>query len=144
MIYHFDQSPIWHVVFHHGRSLWSRRFRHVSLAGYTNDSWLHLDLHRGYVSTAVIYHHDDVQEYLSYLLTHYTVVKFGPSLPRSRQFGRPMTCVNFTKHVLGVRSGALRPDGLFTSLVRDHNAEVINATESPEGNGRAAPATAAG
>lgn len=128
MIYHFDQVPIWHVVFHRGESLWSREFRHVSLAGFTNESWINLDLHRRQVSTAVIYAHDDVQDYLSYLLAHYTIVRFGPAQPRSYGFLRPLTCVSFVKHVLGVRSSALRPDGLFRSLVQDYEAEVLNGT----------------
>lgn len=144
-VYHFDQSLIWHVVFHPGRSIWGRRFRHVSLAGYHDDTWIHLDLHRRGTSIATIYRHDDVRDYLSYLLAHYTLVKFGPSRGQSNAFMRPMSCVAFTKHVLGVRSGALRPDGLFRSLVTNFDAEVLDGkAKAAQGNSRATPATGSG
>jgi hypothetical protein len=134
-IYPFDQSPIWHVVFHPGPARWARKYRHVSLAGYADDTWLHLDLHRGGVSMATIYRYDEVQDYLSYLLAHYSVLKFGPSRGETASFMRPMTCVSFTKHVLGVKSCALRPDGLFTTLVRNYSAEVLNEAENSGRNG---------
>lgn len=138
--YHFDQDVIWHVVFHPGRCLWGRQWRHVSLAGFTNQTWLHLDLGRGGVSAAAFFAHDEVQDYLSYLLAYYGVLKFGPSRGGMGAYGRPMTCVSFVKHVLGVRSGALLPDGLWRDLVRNHHAEIVNAPEGTERDGGAAPA----
>lgn len=140
--YHFDQAPIWHVIFHPGRSPWARKYRHVSLAGYADETWLHLDLQRGGVNVAAIYRYQEVQDYLSYLLTHYSVLKFGPSLPETRSFMRPMTCVSFTKHVLGVKSGALRPDRLFTTLVESYGAEILNEAEDPRRDSRAKAAAA--
>ncbi|WP_120636031.1 hypothetical protein [Ruegeria sp. EL01] len=135
--YPFDQSLIWHVVFHPGKRFWSRRFCHVSLAGYSNDTWLHLDLQRHGVNAASIYHYDEVQAYLDFLLTHYTVVKFGPAHPASSTaFLGPMTCVNFVKHMLRLRSSALRPDGLFRDLLRIEGTEILNeAAETTEGRG---------
>lgn len=132
MKYPFDQSLIWHVIFHPGKTFWSRRYCHVSLAGFSNDTWLHLDLARSGMHVAAIYHHDEVQDYLSFLLAHYTVIRFGPSCAEKAHFFRPLTCVSFVKHVLGVRSGALRPDGLFFDLARKH--EVLNEAENPRGN----------
>lgn len=126
--YSFDQSLIWHVIFHREKRWWGKRFSHVSLAGYSNDTWLHLDLHLYGVSVASIYHHDEVDAYLQFLLANYTVVRFGPSICQSRSFFKPMTCVAFVKHVLGLRSGALRPDTLFRDLVRNH--EVLNEVEN--------------
>ena len=140
--YYFDQSLIWHVVFHPGRCLWSRRWRHVSLAGFANDTWLHLDLNRGGVSVAAIYHYDEVTDYLSFLLHHYTVVKFGPSLGRSRSFLRPMSCVAFTQHVLGLPRGALLPDGLFATLTSDYGAEVVKGEGQNSRRNDGAAATA--
>lgn len=141
--YHFDQSLIWHVVFHPGRRWWSRQFCHVSLAGYSNDTWLHLDVQRGGVNVASIYHHDEVKDYLTYLLAHHTVVRFGPTQERvSRCFFSPLTCVSFVKHVLRCRSSALRPDSLFRDLVHIQGAEVLN--ENPEGSRDTGTATAAG
>ncbi|MBL4898135.1 MAG: hypothetical protein JKX76_00675 [Colwellia sp.] len=141
--YHFDQSLIWHVVFHPGKTLWSRQFSHVSLAGYSNDTWLHLDVQRGGVNVASIYHHDEVQDYLTFILGHYTVLRFGPSQERpARTFLAPMTCVSFAKHVLRFRSCALRPDRLFSDLVRVEGTEVLN--ENPESRRVTGAETAAG
>ena len=129
--YPFDQSLIWFVIFHHGERFWSRKYCHVSLAGYANETWLHLDLQRGGVNCAPIFHHEEVEDYLSFLLAHYTVLKFGPAQVRpARTFLTPMTCVSFVKHVLRIRSCALRPDGLFRDLLRIEGVEVWN--ENPE------------
>jgi hypothetical protein len=123
--YHFDQSLIWHVVFHPGPCFWGK-YQHVSLAGYADETWLHLDVQRGGVSVATIHRFDEVTDFLSFLLAHYTVLKFGPQRGVSRQFFQPMTCVSFVKHVLGIRSSALRPDGLLLSLERDFGAVRVN------------------
>lgn len=137
--YPFDTTVIWHVVFHPGSLLWSRNFRHVSLAGYSNETWLHLDLNRTGVSVSPIYHYQEVNDYLSYLAAYYTLVKWGPA-EVAPHFLAPMNCVSFVKHALGVRSGALLPDGLFQILTRKYKCEVINAPFSPERNRGAAPA----
>jgi hypothetical protein len=128
--YSFDQSLVWHVIFHPGKRFWSRKFSHVSLAGYSNDTWLHLDVQLGGMNVASIYHHDEVEQYLSFLIANYTVVRFGPAREApSRAFFSPLTCVSFVKHVIRPRSSALRPDRLFRDLVRNEGAEVLNETE---------------
>lgn len=128
--YNFDQSLIWHVIFHPGKRFWSRQFSHVSLAGYSNDTWLHLDAQLGGMNVASIYHHDEVDQYLKFLLANYTVVRFGPARAApSRAFFTPLTCVSFVKHVIRPRSSALRPDGLFRDLVRNEGAKVMNESE---------------
>lgn len=139
--YHFDQTIIWHVIFHPGKSLWSRRFSHVSLAGFSNETWLHLDVQLGGVNVASIFHHDEVKDYLTFLLAHYTVVRFGSAnaLP-ARTFFAPLTCVSFVKHTLRFRSCALRPDPLFKHLLREDNVKVLNETQ---GSGRDGGAEAA-
>jgi hypothetical protein len=144
MIYPFDQALIWHVIFHPGKAWWGRHYTHVSLAGFCDDTWLHLDLQRHGVHVATLYRHDEVNAYLSLLLHNYTVVRFGPSLAPSSTYFRPLTCVSFVKHVLGVRSGALRPDSLIRSLVADFDAQVLNDPETPEGNTRSGSAAHGG
>lgn len=139
--YPFDTTVVWHVVFHPGRLLWSSRFRHVSLAGYSNETWIHLDLNRTGLSISPIYHYQEVDDFLTYILAYYTVVRFGPAQVRPH-FLAPMSCVSFVKHALGVRSGALLPDGLFRSLTRNHGCEVINARQQAEGDARAEAAAA--
>lgn len=135
----FGHTVIWHVVFHPGPCAWGR-YRHVSLAGFWDDTWINLDLHRRAVSVGVVYAHDEVQDYLSYLLAYHTVLRFGKAREDASHFWRPMTCVSFAKQTLGVRSGALRPDGLLRCLVRDYDAEIINDAGNPKGNGGTAPA----
>lgn len=142
MIYPFDPSVIWHAVFHREPKWWARQYSHVSLAGFSNDTWVHLDLHRKSVSVMPIYEYDRVQDYLSLLLTHHTVVRFGSAIEGRGRFLRPMTCVAFVKHVLGVRSSALLPDALLRDLVRDYGAEVLNEAQDTRGNDRAEAAAA--
>lgn len=145
MSYPFDQSLIWHVIFHREKRWWGGRFSHVSLAGFSNETWLHLDLQRAGLSVATIYAYDEVRDFLSFLLAHTTVVRFGPGIAPGRHFFRPMTCVSFVKHVLGVRSSALRPDALFRDLVSRYGAEVLNETaETARGDAGAEAATAQG
>ncbi|MFY0633675.1 MAG: hypothetical protein JXQ91_07680 [Vannielia sp.] len=123
-----SRPVIWHVVFHPGPCIYGR-FMHVGLAGYWDDTWLHLDLHRLGVHVNMIHRHDEVQDYLATLLGNYTVVRFGPARDRPGGFFRPLTCVSFVKQTLGIRCGALRPDGLLRDLLRDFNAEMLNASE---------------
>lgn len=132
----YDQVIDWHVFFDPGKSLWSRNYHHVSLAGYSNETWLYLDLRRGSFASAVIYKHDDVIDFLSYHRAYQTIVRFGPSRGQSRSYGTPMTCVGFAKHVLGIRCSALLPDTFFKKLVSDFDAEVLNAPESTIRNAR--------
>jgi len=133
MKYHFDQSMIWHVVFHPGPCLWGK-YRHVSLAGYSNETWVHLDLSIYGAHIAAIYAHDEVNDYLTFLLAHYTVLRFGSANGAKSHFLRPMTCVSFVKHVLGLRSGALRPDGLLRFLISNCDVEILNEAEHPSRN----------
>lgn len=141
----FDKSMIWFVIFHPAQGeWWTRKFRHVSLAGYANETWLHIDVQRKGVGVAAIYSHDEVTDFLSFLLAHYTVVKFGPALGNSRHFLQPMSCVSFVKHTLGVRSGALRPDGLFRTLVQNYGSEVQGETQRSNRDDKPETATAQG
>ena len=125
MILDLDHPVIWHVCFHPGASWWGK-YRHVSLAGYHDDTWINLDLGRKGVQVAVIHRHEAVKEYLQTLLNNYLVVRVGVVGHRGRSFGRPMTCVALVKHVLGVRSGTLRPDALLKEILRDFDAEILN------------------
>lgn len=136
MIYHFENPIIWHVVFHAEPRWWAKKYHHVSLAGRAEGTWVNLDLHRKGVSISTIYKYDEVNDYLSFLLTHYTVVRFGPVDELKGAFLRPMTCVQFVKHALGVRSSALRPDGLLTTLLRDYDGVLLNETQDAQGDAR--------
>lgn len=125
----FEQPVIWHVVFHPERKWWDRRFSHVSLAGLAEgNTWIHLDLHSRGLSLGSIFRHDEVQDYLSYLLAYHVVYRFGVVEVQRPVFGRPMTCVSFVKHALGIKSRALRPSGLLKSLIRENSGVLLNET----------------
>lgn len=145
MTYPSDPGMIWHVIFHPGKAWYAKRFSHVSLAGFCNDTWLHLDLTDEGVIASPIYAYDEVEDYLTLLLAHYAVVRFGPSLGQGRHFFAPMTCVSFVKHVLGIRSGALRPDGLFSDLIEKFDVRLLNeVAKTASGNARTEAAAAPG
>lgn len=131
---------IWYAVFapkkkHHW---WARKFGHVSLLAYSNDTWTHIDLHRHRVDVRTFYAHDEVRDGLSFLLHYNTILKVGPAKDVSH-FYMPLTCVTFVKHTLGIPSRALRPDALYRTLVHDHNAEIVNEGPIDEGNAGTGP-----
>lgn len=127
---------IWFAVFSPKKPehWWARTYGHVALLGFSNETWVHLDLYREAVDVVPFFTHDEANDRLSYALTHFTVLKFGTAKPKSRAFFRPLTCVSFVKQVLGVRSCALLPDGLFRSLIRDYGAEIVNGSEDSSRN----------
>lgn len=131
---------IWHVAFSPPKKgqWWGRRFGHVSVFGWTNENWIHLDLNNHEFDLRSFYAHDECEDYLSFMLTHYTVLKLGVTQSRSFNFFQPMTCVSFVKHVLGVNSCALLPDTLFRILIKKHGAEIVNEGPKHQRNERAA------
>lgn len=124
--YPFSHPIVWHACFHDDKKWWGRKYSHVSLAGYAEDTWLHLDLHRTGVSMAAIFKYQEVEDFRQHLLKNFAVVRVGITETPSFSFAGPMTCVGFAKHVLGVRSCALRPDALFRCLIRDYDGVWIN------------------
>ncbi len=138
--YPFEQPVIWHACFHPEKRWWGGVYSHVSLAGKAEDTWIHLDFHNLGVSVTTIYRYDEVQDYLTFLLASYAVVRVGVAQPTGRQFLRPMTCVGFVKHLLGLQCGAVRPDSLFRHLLRDKGGVWLNEKLETTGNAGTAPA----
>ncbi len=126
----FNTPIVWHVCFHRGRALWGRRWTHVSLAGCAEDTWVFLDWNRSGLSVGTVYRFDDVQDFWAFINDQMDVVRFGTARPGGYGYMRPLTCVGFVKHALGVRSGALRPEALFKTLVTKYHGVHIN--ESPQ------------
>lgn len=128
---------IWFVAFHPKRSehWWARTYGHVSLAGFEDDTWINLDLRPNFFDATPIYKFEERNNFLSYLCAYSTVLKFGESLSDQSQFFRPMSCVSLTKHVLGVRSRALLPDGLFRDLRNNYSAEIMNEAQGATRDG---------
>lgn len=128
----------WFVIFHpkEKKHWWARRFSHVSLAGFSNETWTQLDLGRSGVDVRTFYAHDDVQDYLSYLTAHHVVIFYGEgSHGNGGEFWRPLTCVGFVKHTLGMRARALSPDRLFETLIRVNKPVINNETQNARRNG---------
>ncbi len=127
---------IWHVAFSPKKRwhFWARKYGHVSIFAFTNETWVHLDLSRKNFDMRTFYAHDQVNDYLSFMLHYYTVLKFGEAKPVSNSFFAPMTCVSFVKHALGIKSRALRPDALYRILIDKYDAEIMNDTQGAEGN----------
>lgn len=128
--FYTGRPVVWHVVFHEAEGWWPGRFKHVSMAGFVGNTWVHYDLHRGRTTITALYEFEEVRDYLSFLLTHYTVVRVD-TLPPKRRWGMflfPMSCVSAACHILGVR--ALLPDGLFKTLLKSNGAVLLNETEN--------------
>lgn len=106
----------------------------MSLAGFENETWINLDMGRRQFDVTPLFAQGDVRDYLSYLSAKTVVLRFGPAAGPGTSFLRPMTCVAFVKHALGVRSRALLPDALFTTLTAKYGAEIMN--EDAKGPGR--------
>lgn len=119
---------IWYVVFHPRTKghWWARQFGHVSLAGFSNETWTQLDLTRTGVDVRTFYAHDEVQDYLSFLSAHHTLIQYGKAQDVGGSYFQPMTCVGFVKHTLGIRSRALSPDQLFAILAKKHDVVIGN------------------
>lgn len=126
---YYEAPIVWHVIFHPKGDWWwwPGKFRHVSLAGYCNDTWLHIDLGRGGASICPIYHYQEIEDYLSYMLHHYTVLRVpdAPRKPSASRFLLPMSCVSLATHILGLPNRALLPDGLYRNLLKNHSAVVV-------------------
>ena len=122
-----DHAFLWHVLFHRPpkRRWYAREFSHVSIAFRQNETWVHLDLHASGFRPGVYFTFDEVQDFLAHACATTTIVRLQ-HVPIRSHFLRPMSCVSFVKHVMGLRSRALLPDTLFRDLVENHGGEVIN------------------
>lgn len=115
-----------YLVFHHGKSLWSRRFKHVSVLLYEDGVWSHIDFGRRGADFVATWRENEIHEILSIAMHYHTLVHVP--VGSATHFFRPMTCVSFAKHMLGIPSRALRPDALFRDVLRIPGAETINAS----------------
>ena len=127
-----EASPIrWQVCFVRRAEMWwvdrfvPGRFKHVSVAGWISDTqtWVFFDINLWRTSVKVLpLEAGDVRYALAQ--RHAKVLKV-----KARRDGRMLLrfgfwCVPGVKHLLGVRSGALLPAGLWRDLVRS-GAEPI-------------------
>jgi hypothetical protein len=133
------QPCSWLLVFHTSTSLprldrWlPGRFKHVSAIGYVDegDVWLIYDVH--HLGTAVRAVIGDAGRLLAArVLSANGVLRVPVRRDRCLLPRLAFWCVPAMKHLVGSRSGALRPDALWRDLVRD-GAEIIRDVQSESG-----------
>ncbi len=131
---HFAIEPSeWLILFHERSTPWVARlcpgrFKHVSALAFVPDAqaWVLLSWELARMRVGLI-GDDDFERWFAAASEDAAVLRLpappfdhGPWCPRLG-----MTCVTMVKHLLGVRSSALWPDGLWRDLVA-HGAEVIS------------------
>lgn len=127
---------IWHVLFYPKKPahFWARKYGHVGLAGWCDETWVHLELTRGRFDVQTYYRHDEVEDFLSQCLTYTDMLRMPDVGKPISHFGRPMTCTALVRHTLGIRERALLPDRLFGILRENYDAEWLNGFRQGQGN----------
>jgi len=120
----------WTVVFHReASSRWFAlialgRFKHVSAFAYLPGlhGWVIHDWQHSGLRVAVLPHSDETCRLIASMFggpsTEWVKVRRRPG-PSSLSGFRLGSCVGAVKHLLGLRSLVLRPDGLYRHLMRD-------------------------
>jgi len=127
----------WNVIFYRNeREHWwdwltHPDWRHVSIYGWMSDRWVSFDVADTRSRIRVM----TQDEFVIWLLEQKETATAIVKIPTQKGGGIParmgLWCVNGVKHVLGLRSSALRPRALFRDLMAN-DAEVIftNGNES--------------
>jgi len=115
---------VWIIVFCRHSSTWwiealPGTYKHVRAYAFVPplSSWLFYDVS---LSGTVIYTAPDgaaAEAYIGEFTRDADLVGFRPVPGTKRLRIRPFTCVSAIAHLVGVRSGALRPDRLYRDLV---------------------------
>jgi hypothetical protein len=127
------------VIFHRNSTRWVEavcpgRFKHVSMAGFVPEtkSWVVLSWELARLRTGIVMDADFVA-----WLPEWAGPSGGCLLVRSPDFDigswRPrlgLVCVSMACHVLGLRGGALLPDGLWRLLLANGAQIVADGTEN--------------
>lgn len=111
---------------------WAKTYSHVTPFQFSDGIWSVTDLQNGDFVTQHFWRQVDIEDMISFMLHHYTVLKVGDKGQANHYF-RPMTCVAFTKQLIGSSSRAFLPDQLFRNLV-ENGAEILNETEGTRGD----------
>jgi len=136
----------WTIVFHReASSRWFSfiafgKFKHVSAFAYLAglNGWVIHDWHAGGLQVAVLPHSTETCRIISTLFGGGEWIKVRRQAGTSWSGFRLGTCVGAVKHLLGLRSNALRPDGLYRYLVRHGwNTSAIQPAAGRPADGRA-------
>lgn len=107
------------------------RFKHVRAFGFVpvQDIWIFYDVTlKGTVLRAARDHSATADRLLSAWAANSAMVSIKPLAQRER-FPGGFWCVTAIKHLIGLRSGALRPDVLFRDC-QAHGAEILDGHEN--------------
>lgn len=131
----------WMVIFHRRSTRWVEaicpgRFKHVSLAGFVPEAkgWVVLSWELARVRVGIV-KDGDFETWLpewaglggGCLLAKAPDFDTGPYRPRLG-----LVCVSMACHVLGLRGGALLPDGLWRLLLANGAKIVADGTKNPD------------
>lgn len=131
----------WLVFFCDGRGAWWDRFlrrgyRHVSAVAYVHDlrAWVFYDPRKEQTMLRLVPEGPEAHDELSQLLASATaVLRMKPRADRG--FGVPLfCCVAAIKALLGIRSCALGPYGLYRHLL-NRGAEIVEVPGEGECSG---------
>lgn len=111
---------VWIVVFHPYtasrtiRLLACGRFKHVSAYAYVPviKTWLFYDVTLSNTLVMALPDGPEAEEYIGLFTRGAELVSMKPR-PHKRARLSPFTCVSAVKQLIGLSSGALRPDGLY-------------------------------
>jgi hypothetical protein len=125
-----EEIEVFFVVFHtRVRTWWVRaipgRFKHVSVFAYAPNCsiWLFYEVSIN-GTRLILLPNGQHEETLSAITAESSVLKFK-RLPTPNPVIRPgFWCVTAISHLLGLPSGALRPDALWRQLLRE-GAEIV-------------------
>lgn len=143
------EPTLWWVVFSEKTDTWWVRlfpgkYRHVKLIGYVPqcDAMVFYEyrLSRMVIS---VYVGPKAFEAAAPWLADGVVIAMRPNITdRPSPFWHRFTfwCVPAVKHLIGLRSGALRPDTLLRDCLRN-GGKPLESGEAPDGNGRSAKRT---
>lgn len=118
------------------------RFKHVSAAGYVAETatWLFVNPQRGRTIVEAIPDGDEAFR-LNGWCDRAEVIVMPRGFDLGYRFRGPFSCVSVVAALLGLRSGALRPDGLYRDCLRAGGRPIADADPEPRPvSGRAAEA----
>lgn len=118
------EPELWNVVFHRDVTCWWHRllpgeFKHVFAYAYIPelDLFMVYDVWRKRTRIVLLPHCGRAIEGLSDMTTNAEVVKFRARIRAGVPFAA-FSCVSTIKHLLGIRSVAVTPSGLYRCLIK--------------------------
>lgn len=144
------EPDTWNVCFHRTAAsrLWGwlacGKYKHVSAFAFIPGSrhWLLYDVHFEGTRLAILPDTPAAFQVIEAIISDCDVIRITRQTGRAHFVRLGFWCVPAVKHLLGLRSSALRPDALFRHLLRD-GGEIIGQAGSAANPARPAVRAAA-